>query len=66
MKKFKTLKCYHCSSVVANLPETELLKLNGLTFRCECCNHKNQLHEFEFKECLNDNFISIFMNTQVI
>jgi hypothetical protein len=45
---FKTLKCINCTSVIVNLPEEELKKLHGLTFRCECCNYLNLLKEFTF------------------
>lgn len=45
---FKTLKCFNCSSVIINLPEEELKKLHGLTFRCECCNYLNLLKDLTF------------------
>jgi hypothetical protein len=45
---FKTLKCVNCTSVIVNLPEKEIKKLHGLTFRCECCNCLNLLKEFTF------------------
>jgi len=32
MYNFKTLTCYNCKSVMLNLPEVEISKLNGLNF----------------------------------
>jgi hypothetical protein len=29
-----------CNSVLLNLPEEELERLNNLTFRCESCGHR--------------------------
>lgn len=46
MFRFKTIKCANCKSVIMNLPEDELEKLNGILFRCECCNHLNKLNEY--------------------
>ena len=43
MYNFKTLFCYNCKSVLLNLPEVEISKLNGLNFVCECCGHRNLL-----------------------
>lgn len=48
MYKFKTLHCQHCKSVMLNLPESEILKLNGLNFQCENCGHQNLLLDFKF------------------
>jgi uncharacterized Zn finger protein len=44
---FKSLTCYKCKSVMFNLPEMEVIKLNGLLLRCECCGHVNLLNEFK-------------------
>lgn len=48
MYKFKSLKCYNCNSVLLNLPESEIVKLNGLNFQCECCGHQNLLSRSRF------------------
>lgn len=48
MYKFKSLKCYNCNSVLLNLPESEIIKLNGLNFQCECCGHQNLLSMSRF------------------
>lgn len=48
MFRFKTLKCTSCQSVIANLPEAEIIKLIGLSCRCECCNTLNELKEHSF------------------
>ena len=48
MISFKSLTCYYCKSIILNLPEPEISKLNGLNFQCECCGHNNQLTEFKF------------------
>jgi hypothetical protein len=48
MYNFKSLPCYNCDSVIINLPELEINKLNGLTFLCECCGHQNMLQESKF------------------
>ncbi len=37
---FHTIRCCICESVLLNLPEEEIQRLNGLTFRCESCGHK--------------------------
>lgn len=37
---FNTIRCCICESVLLNLPEEEIIRLNGLTFRCESCGHK--------------------------
>jgi hypothetical protein len=46
MYNFKSLKCCNCNSVMFNLPETEVIKLSGSQFRCECCRHQNVLVGF--------------------
>jgi hypothetical protein len=53
MYKFKSLNCYYCKSLILNLPEIELTKLNGLNFQCECCGHQNRLSEFKFYKGTN-------------
>lgn len=55
MFNFKSLICYNCNSVMLNLPETEIEKLNGLSFRCECCGHLNLLKEFKFLKTIDKN-----------
>lgn len=61
MYKFVTLRCYHCQSVILNLPEAEITKLNGLNFQCECCGHQNLLEKFRFnKGSDGDPFLNIF------
>lgn len=47
MFNFKSLVCYNCKSVMFNLPDMEVTKLNGLRFRCECCGYVNLLSEFK-------------------
>ncbi|OPX43484.1 hypothetical protein CLHUN_26310 [Ruminiclostridium hungatei] len=37
---FCTVRCCICNSVLLNLPQEELEKLNSLTFRCESCGHR--------------------------
>lgn len=60
MYNFKSLICYNCKSVILNLPEIEITKLNGLNFQCECCGHKNLLEKSEFmKSDDNDPYINI-------
>ena len=48
MYRFKSLHCYHCKSVILNLPDYEVAKLNGLNFQCECCGHQNALSGSRF------------------
>lgn len=60
MFNFKTLRCNYCDSVIANLPETVIDKLNGLTFECECCNHSNILAGSQLQRCLKSDETSIF------
>lgn len=50
MYNFKTLICYNCKSVMLNLPEVEISKLNGLNFQCECCGHQNLLKKNAFSK----------------
>lgn len=61
MFSFKSLHCCHCNAVILNLPESELDKLSGLNFQCECCGHQNLLSESRFyKSTEKDPFISTF------
>lgn len=55
MQGSKSLCCYHCSSTVLKLSHSELKKLNGLNFRCECCGHENRLSEKSFVKGTNGN-----------
>ncbi len=60
MFNFKTLRCNYCGSVITNLPEMVINKLDGLTFQCECCNHSNKLIGSQLHRCLESEAISIF------
>ena len=53
MYNFKTLKCGNCNSVMLNLPQKEIEKLNGLNFQCENCGHLNVLVNLEFHKAKN-------------
>jgi RNase P subunit RPR2 len=55
MQNSKALTCYNCDSLVLNLSDSELKKLNGLNFRCECCGHENSLKDFAFIKGTNEN-----------
>jgi hypothetical protein len=55
MFNVKSLVCYNCNSVMLNLPEKEIVKINGLNFRCECCGHLNMLQKFEFLKTIDKN-----------
>ncbi|ADU73994.1 MAG TPA: hypothetical protein DEF39_12965 [Hungateiclostridium thermocellum] len=55
MYNFKTLTCYNCKSVMLNLPEVEISKLNGLNFICDCCGHQNLLTKNKFSKSINNN-----------
>ncbi|RCX18411.1 hypothetical protein DFR58_105175 [Anaerobacterium chartisolvens] len=59
MYKFTCLRCYNCNSVIINLPESEVEKLNGLTFQCECCDYLNLLSNSRFIEAAKENLKSI-------
>ncbi|MDQ2087538.1 hypothetical protein RBH29_13985 [Herbivorax sp. ANBcel31] len=61
MYNFKSLICYNCKSVILNLPESEVSKLDGLTFQCECCGNKNVLSQFTFSKStdIGDPYINI-------
>ncbi len=37
---FRTIKCCICNSVLLNLPEEELKKLNNISLRCESCGQR--------------------------
>ena len=60
MFNFKTLKCNYCGSVITNLPEAVIDKLDGLTFQCECCNHSNILMGSKLYRCPESDATSIF------
>ncbi|MCX7748557.1 MAG: hypothetical protein N2645_16965 [Clostridia bacterium] len=62
MYNFKSLRCYNCKSVILNLPEAEISKLNGLNFQCECCGHQNLLTEFKFHEGTNNDPLLNILN----
>lgn len=55
MFKFKSLICYNCNSVMLNLPEAVIMKLNDINFRCECCGHLNMLKKFTFLKAADKN-----------
>jgi len=48
MYKTKKLRCYYCNSIILDLPESEIAKLNDLNFRCDCCNNENLLSGSKF------------------
>lgn len=50
MLNIKTLRCSNCNSVLFNLPESEVIKLNGSNFFCECCGQMNILEDFHFNK----------------
>jgi hypothetical protein len=64
MYNFQTLVCYNCSSVMLNLPKTEIKKLNGLNFRCECCGHLNLLNESKFLKTIDRNLSLYTINIE--
>lgn len=64
MYNFKSLICYNCNSVMFNLPEIEIAKLNGINFRCECCGHFNLLKEKKFLKALDKNLSLYTINTE--
>ncbi|NMB33892.1 MAG: hypothetical protein GX992_06650 [Clostridium sp.] len=64
MYSFTTLFCYNCKSALLNLPETEVLKLDGLNFVCECCGHQNLLRKNQFLKSVNTD--DPYTNTQSI
>lgn len=53
MYNFQSLTCYNCNSVMLNLPQKEVAKLDGLHFRCECCGNLNLLKEFKFQTTID-------------
>lgn len=58
---FCTVRCCVCNSVLLNLPEEELEKLNSLTFRCESCGHRLILNGKNVTRALSaEPFQSIF------
>jgi hypothetical protein len=63
MYNFKSLHCSYCNSVMLNLPRNEAMKMNGLTFGCECCGNKNHLSNMQFTKVIqkeNDTFEKIY------
>lgn len=60
MFNFKTLKCSYCGSVISNMPDAVISKLDGLTFQCENCNHSNVLMDAKLHKCHEHNATSIF------
>lgn len=55
MFNFTSLKCSNCNSVMFNLPSSEIEKLDGFNFRCECCGQFNLLQELKFNKPINKN-----------
>lgn len=68
MYGFKSLICYNCKSVMLNLPEVEISKLNGLNFVCECCGHQNLLAKNVFSKSIdtNDPYLNILSVDRMI
>ena len=60
MYNFKTLRCTYCDSVITNLPDIIIDRLDGLTFQCEGCNHSNVLIGAQLYKCREDDTTSIF------
>lgn len=60
MLNFKSLKCRYCDTVIANLPEAEIKKLDGQIFLCDCCNHFNTLDGYELKKCVAIDYSGVF------
>lgn len=54
MLNIKTLRCSKCNSVLFNMPETEIVKLNGSNFFCECCGQMNILEGLHFSKAHHD------------
>lgn len=50
---FCTVRCCICKSVLLNLPEEEIEKLNSLTFRCESCGHRLTLNGTNVTKAIN-------------
>lgn len=55
MQKTNSLHCYSCESMVLQISSSELKKLNGLNFRCECCGNENKLNESKLVKGTNSN-----------
>ena len=53
MYKFKSLRCPACSTVAMNLPEAEVMKLQGMRIRCENCGRNNSLTGFALNEVMS-------------
>jgi len=51
---FHTIRCCICNSVLLNLPEEEIEKLNSLTFRCESCGHRLILNGTSVSRAISD------------
>jgi len=60
MFNFRSLKCNKCGSVLLNLPLKEILKLNGLTFRCDYCDHLNTIKSEEFNNAQEKDSVDTF------
>jgi DNA-directed RNA polymerase subunit RPC12/RpoP len=54
MYKFRSLRCFTCNSVILNLPEAEVTKLQGMNIRCENCGHHNSLSGVELNKALTE------------
>lgn len=55
MYKFKSLRCPTCGSVVLNLPEAEVLKLQGMHIHCNNCGHHNRVSGFALSDLAAEN-----------
>jgi RNase P subunit RPR2 len=56
MNDFKTLVCYNCKQIVANLSVQEVMKLKGVNFMCDCCGHLNMISSQKMDRGFNSDY----------
>lgn len=68
MPKKIDLHCYNCESVILSVSTWEILRLNGLSFRCECCGHENHLVKGQFTKAIHspDPYGNIFSYESIL
>jgi hypothetical protein len=58
MYKNTSLHCSYCNSELIKLPKIDVNKLDGLTFKCNCCQHENRLINMHFVKITEKNIMS--------
>lgn len=68
MNNCKAIGCYNCGWILLEMPASEIIKMNGLNFWCDCCGRANVLNHFKFLKSAAeiDPFDRTFQHGQVV